>query len=280
MIKYEWDVFRSTVMFLTRIPVGSDLPHDPILLEKTPRYFPIVGMIVGAIHILVFLVSYFLWNSTYLSLGLAMVSTIFATGAFHEDGFADACDGFGGGWTKEKIIEIMKDSRLGTFGTVGLFGMLAIKFLSISTIPQDFSTCLIDENTFYNHFSLMAFTILCGHGISRLMAVSAIQTGTYATDNPGSKSKPLASVPLSKRAFGFAILTAFLPLFLFFPWYCWFALLPMWIGRTLMLRFFNKWIGGYTGDCLGAIQQVTEVLFYLSVSALLKFSSLFYNISF
>jgi adenosylcobinamide-GDP ribazoletransferase len=269
---FEWNVFRSTVMFLTRIPVGNDLPHDPILLQHTPRYFPLVGYMVGFIHVIIWLLAYALWDHNNLAILLAMLATIWATGAFHEDGFADVCDAFGGGWTKEQIMTIMKDSRLGTYGTVGLIGMLATKFLALCQIPHDFSSLSIHENTFYGRFGLLIAAVLCGHAISRCMAVLVIQTGNYATDNTGSKSKPLASVPMSKGALLFTVCTAFLPFLFLFPAACWMAIFPVMLSTWLFYRFFKKWIGGYTGDCLGSIQQMAEVVFYLSIGLLLKWN--------
>lgn len=271
-MKKEWDIFRSTVMFLTRIPVGKGFPHDEQMLAQTPKYFPIVGLIVGLVHLGVWFAAYALWNNAGIATLFAMLGSIWATGAFHEDGFADVCDGFGGGWTKEQIITIMKDSRLGTFGTVGLVGMLATKFLALNQIPQDFSTCLLLENTFLGRFGLMIATVLAGHGLSRLMPVLIIQTGQYAVDNTGSKTKPLASTAISTDGFAFACVTGLLVLVVCFPWYCWLALLPMLAAIWMLYRFFFKWIQGYTGDCLGAIQQVSEVIFYLSIAILWKWN--------
>lgn len=266
MLKFEWNVFRSTLMFLTRIPVGKDLPHDAVLLQHTPRYFALVGYLVGLIHMAVWLAAYHLWHSVWLATALAMVATIFTTGAFHEDGFADVCDGFGGGWTREKILEIMKDSRLGTFGTVGLLGILAVKLIGLTNLPNDVNGYPIYENSFWGRFGLLISTVVCGHGISRFMAVATIQYGRYAPDHAGSKSKPLASAPMRPLAFWLTAATALLPFLVLFSVSTWLALVPVAIARWWMYRFFHKWIQGYTGDCLGAIQQVTEVVFYLSVA--------------
>jgi adenosylcobinamide-GDP ribazoletransferase len=160
----------------------------------------------------------------------------------------------------------MKDSRLGTYGMVGLLCILAVKLLGLSAIPNDFTTCLLHQNTFWGRFGFLISTVVCGHGISRFMAVLTIQYGRYAPDHAGSKSKPLASAPLRPLAFWLTAATALLPFLFIFSVSTWLALIPVAIARWWMYRFFYKWIQGYTGDCLGAIQQVTEVVFYLSVA--------------
>src|ERR1700694_2498817 len=122
-------------MFLTRIRVPGNIDHSPEYLQKAPRYFPVIGWIVGAVCSLAFLLV-----SRYISADLgilaSMIAGVFITGAFHEDGFADVCDGFGGGWTKEKILLIMKDSRIGAFGAIGLLAIWSSKFLLLKELPQ------------------------------------------------------------------------------------------------------------------------------------------------
>src|SRR5882762_8589221 len=107
-MKKEWKIFLTAIMFLTRISVPHNIDHSPEYLQKAPKYFPLIGWIVGGICSLVFLVL-----SRYISLDTgilgSMIAGIFTTGALHEDGFADVCDGFGGGWTRDKILSIMKD---------------------------------------------------------------------------------------------------------------------------------------------------------------------------
>ena len=115
-------------MFLTRIRVPKNIDHSPEYLQQAPRYFPVVGWIVGALSALVFLI-FSRYISTDIGILAAMITGILVTGAFHEDGFADVCDGFGGGWTREKILLIMKDSRIGAYGAIGLIAILGSKFL-------------------------------------------------------------------------------------------------------------------------------------------------------
>jgi len=248
-IAKETTLFLTALMFYTRIPLpkGLSIAYSEDILNKSTKYFPIVGWLIGGIGA----ASYFLFELIFnhqLGILLSMATTILATGAFHEDGFADICDGFGGGWNKEKILEIMKDSRLGTYGTIGLVAMLAIKYLSLSfNLPENIPLILI-----------------CGHSISRLTATSMIVISRYSRTDATSKVKPIGK-KLFISEYLFAVILGFLP-FLLLESYVFLTFAIISIGILLYFRwYFEKWIDGYTGDCLGAIQQVTEVCFYLFV---------------
>lgn len=212
-----------------------------------------VGIIVGLISAL----AYWLFQLAFpieIALIFSMIASILTTGAFHEDGFADVCDGFGGGWTKEKILLIMKDSRLGTFGVIGIGLILLLKWSTLKYFPLN--TLLV--------------TLISGHAISRLNAVSLIFTDQYARDDDTGKSKPLAT-KMSTGELIFAIIVGLAPLALFANVYVLLTLLPLLFIRWYFSGYFKKWIGGYTGDCLGAVQQVSEIVFYLSLLLIFKY---------
>ncbi len=105
MIRREIQIFFAALMFFTRIPCPTWVKHSQETLNKASRYFPLIGWIVGAIGASVFWISSLLFPPV-LAVLLSMIATILLTGAFHEDGFADVCDGFGGGWTQEEILRI------------------------------------------------------------------------------------------------------------------------------------------------------------------------------
>jgi adenosylcobinamide-GDP ribazoletransferase len=249
-------------MFLTRLPVPRFTDHSPEYLQQSSRYLPLVGWIVGGISALVFLVF-----NKYMSEDIALLASIIAgvltTGAFHEDGFADVCDGFGGGWTKEKILLIMKDSRLGTFGVIGLISILSAKFLLLKELPKftpDLQHPSINIFLNYKNFLLL---IIAAHAVSRLMPVFVIRFFDYATDPDTSKVKPQVSQRPSVGSLIIAMVCAGVP-FIFLNWYFLLAIVPVALVARQLAVYFRKWIGGYTGDCLGAIQQVGETAFYLS----------------
>ncbi len=252
-MKKQLHIFLTALMFFTRIPCPKWVDHAPEILNKSTRYFSLVGIIVGSISAATYLLAATVF-SVEISIALSMIASFLTTGAFHEDGFADVCDGFGGGWTKDKILLIMKDSRLGTFGTVGLISILALKFMSLTTMAPEY----------------LALTIISGHSISRFIATTLIFTHPYVTDDQNSKSKPAAN----QMSLNSLVLNAFfglLPLVFFKNYLVFVVLIPLFIGKWWLSRFFKKWIGGQTGDCAGALQQVSEVVFYLSLLVLWTF---------
>jgi len=257
-MRRQIDIFLTALMFFTRIPVPKRISHDAQLLQKSACYFPWVGWIVGLIAAGIYIACRRIFP-VHISVLISMLASVFTTGAFHEDGFADVCDAFGGGWTKEKILLIMKDSRLGTYGVIGLFFMLGMKFL------------LMYQLLSLLNYRLTIWTIICAHSLSRLAAVTIIQQYKYVTDDTTSKSKPLANRKLIFSEFAFATIGGLLP-FLFLPNLFLFSIILVVAGRLYLGYYFNKWIGGYTGDCLGATQQVCEVLFYLAIIVLWKFT--------
>jgi adenosylcobinamide-GDP ribazoletransferase len=259
-MRREIRVFFTAIMFLTRLPVPRWTDHSPEYLREAPRYFPAVGWIVGGFSGLAYwLFAHFI--SVDIGVAASMITGMLVTGCFHEDGFADVCDGMGGGWTKEKILMIMKDSRIGAYGAIGLISILGTKFLLLKAIP----------------FFIPA--VVTAHSVSRLMPVLVMKAGVYAADPDQSKARPLAGASISGTTLIVAIVVSVAP----------FLLLPVFppIGRALayflivllsalavtykMYRWFFKWIGGYTGDCLGAIQQVTEITVYLGCILLWRY---------
>lgn len=264
-MKKELHIFFTCLMFYTRIPCPKNITHHPDYLNKATRYFPFIGWIVGSISFLSFYVfSFFL--SIEASVILAIIVSVLTTGAFHEDGFADVCDGFGGGWTKEKILTIMKDSAIGAYGAIGLALLFLLKFQLLSESISIFKT----NNSDFPFFILLLF--VSTHALSRLSAVSIIFTHEYSREDASSKSKPIAQQYTWKEVFG-AFFFGLIPLIVLSYFYHLFILIliPVFLTRYFLARYFQKWIDGYTGDCLGATQQVCEVIFYLSILILWKF---------
>jgi adenosylcobinamide-GDP ribazoletransferase len=240
-------IFLTALMFYTRIPVKRDIDYSPENLNKATRFFPLIGLIVGGIGALVFWGASFVLP-TVVAVILSTAATIYTTGAFHEDGFADFCDGFGGGYTKERIISIMKDSRIGTYGAAGLLLMLLTKIFTLFSIDA----------------KQIPLVIVAAHGLSRVLPVLVIFTTRYVRDDETSKIKPIGkkgSVAdlISAILFGSAML-------LFFPWIYATTIVPALLLITFVFRkYIIRKIGGYTGDCLGALQQICELCVYLSI---------------
>jgi adenosylcobinamide-GDP ribazoletransferase len=238
-------------MFFTRIPVPHTLPYSEAYLNQSSRYFPLVGTVVGLAAGAVCWLSALVLPPPVAVL-LSMGCSIILTGGFHEDGLADACDGFGGGWTKERILEIMKDSRIGAFGAMGVIIGLLLKYTCLSALP----------------LRVIPLVLVAGHSLSRWVAVSFLYSHEYVREE--GKAKPLAS-QLSWDALLFAGFWGVLPLLFFGHLWGFLLILPLFVVKWALGLYFRRWIGGYTGDCLGAAQQVLEIVFYLGFLVLWKY---------
>ena len=255
-MKNEIRVFFTALMFYTRIPCPSWIDHSDDYINRATRYFPLIGWIVGGVSASMIYILHFVFPVS-ISIIFSLVTSILITGAFHEDGFADVCDGFGGGWTREKILDIMKDSRVGAYGVVGLIVLFALKIFT-----------LIELMNFDVWFCLKASIL--AHVISRFSAVTMIFTQEYAREDATSKIKPIAK-KLSMTNLTISAVWL-IPAFLLFQNYLLLlVIIPVYLMKIYLARYFTKWIGGYTGDCLGATQQVTEVITLLFCLGICKY---------
>ncbi len=248
-LRREAEYFFGAVRFFTRLPVPAWVGHSVEALNRSARYFPAVGLLVGSIGALVYLGAALLWPQAVAVL-LAMAATIYATGAFHEDGLSDTVDGLGGGWEKLRILEIMKDSRVGSYGVVAIVLALLGKFTLLLATPVD----------------LLPGVLLAGHAVSRLASTTLLYTLDYVREDLLAKAKPLAT-RLSAGEMLLATLSALAPLLLLPPLKALTACLLAALATLWLAGLFRRWLGGYTGDCLGATQQVSEIAFYLGILA-------------
>lgn len=247
-------LFFTALQFFTRIPIPGWVGFAPAWLNHCTRYYPLVGLLVGLVAAAVHVVAMQWWPAIVAVL-LSTAATVYLTGAFHEDGFADVCDGFGGGMSRERVFEIMKDSRIGAYGTVGILLLLAVKCASLASLPGALA---------------VATALAVGHTVSRLCSAALIWRMDYAKEE--GKAKPLGH-RMSGGEFAIAAATGLGAMLVpgVLGWLSWDALLlgailavlaAWWLGRL-----FRRRVGGYTGDCLGAAQQLSEVCFYLGVLA-------------
>lgn len=239
-------LFLLALSFYTRLPHPQTLDYKQ--LPQAAVYLPLIGWLVGGFCALVFYLADLLWPQTTAVI-LSLIAGILLTGALHEDGFADVCDGFGGGMSKQRIMEIMKDSHIGVYGLLGLLLILLLKISVLGSMPAD----------------AVPLALLAGHSISRLSPLLLMQRYEYARENV-SKASGAVYKP-NFRELVFATVIALLPLALL-PALCVLAIIPVLFAALLLGHYFYRRIDGYTGDCLGASQQIAETIFYLSVSAL------------
>lgn len=237
--------------FLTRLPIPRLREFDAAWISRSARYFPLVGEVVGAVCALVFLGASQLWSSAVAAL-LAVTAGVLVTGGFHEDGLADTADGLGGGQHPARRMEIMKDSRVGTFGVLALGLTLALKVAALAGLGP----------------MIGALALLAAHGAARGASVLAMRLLPYVGDHAGGKWKP-APTGLGVGEVLTALLLAAWPLALLTPAA---AAAGVSLGAILALApalAARRLIGGQTGDVLGAIEQMFELGFLLGVAAII-----------
>ncbi len=240
----QWQLFCLALAFFSRIPVPASTPYSPELLNQSSRYLSLVGLLLGALQALVLLLAAQLLPFSIAVL-LSLISGLVLTGAFHEDGLADTADGLGGGLSLDRKLEIMKDSRVGTYGLVALFSVFLIKWQSLFALDTQAVWALV----------LVA-------GLSRATAVSLTFVLPYQQLDVVSKSKPIAT-SLQKRAL-LSIWLFVLPLLYFVPLPLALSLLAtLALSFSLLYFYYRSQLQGYTGDLLGAAQQMSELSCYL-----------------
>ena len=256
--------YLLALQYFTRIPVTGPLAqwadYSPERLRASAAHFPGVGVLVGfcAAGVAAGLL-HVLKPTALASLVAAVVSTlatVLLTGALHEDGLADVADGLGGSPDRERALEIMKDSRVGAFGVLALVLALLSKVSLLALIG--------DADT-----SALGVALVLAHVVSRTWPLLLIRWLPHVGDTALSKSKPLADrISRASLAAGFTWLLLALtlaawargPVFLFLP------MVASLIALLALKRLFRRRLGGFTGDCLGATQQVCEIAFYLGLA--------------
>jgi len=256
--------FLLAIQFFTRIPVTGRLAQwvgfSPAMLRASAAHFPGVGWVVGGLTAAVF------WAlmrtlpeaaaSPWVAAVFSTAFSVWITGAFHEDGLADTADGLGGAVGRERALEIMKDSRIGSYGAAALVLALLGKTALLALLAQ------------VGGALVAALGLFAAHVTSRLMPLWIIRTLPHVGDTPRSKSKPLAEsignaglfVGLLWWALAMALVVCQQPAL---PWLA--GVLGALLGLAGMWRLLRRRLQGFTGDGLGATQQVCEMLFYLGL---------------
>src|SRR5579863_105905 len=256
-------LFLVATQFLTRVPVPAASDFQASCLGESLRYFPLVGGLVGLVNVAVWWLSS-RWFPRAVAVGLMLCASLLLTGGFHEDGLADTCDGLGAGGTRERTLAIMKDSRIGALGAMGLLMLLGLKWSTLVALPT----------------AAFGLIVVAAHVVSRWCAMGLIWALQYARAEGAGKSREFdggltgaqwllsgvigmttVAIPMiwqgvamrnaiaaaAVAGFGAAAITAFVAAV-----YC------------------KQRIGGYTGDCLGAVQQASELMFLLGALAILR----------
>ena len=244
--------FLLALQFLTRLPVGGPEDYSPERLRRSPAFYPAVGAAIGVV-------------AGVLAWGLALVfppvvavilstlAGLLITGGLHEDGLADLCDGLGSGQSRDRALEIMRDSRLGTHGVLALLMVLGGKVAVLAALPV---------------WALPA-VLIAGHSACRASMLVVMATSDYVrAEGAGSGVSGRMTGPLLHVAV-LTTVAALLPLLVLAPLALLGGVLGLVFAHAALRQRFEARLGGYTGDCLGATQQLSEIGLYLGVLALI-----------
>lgn len=256
--------FLLALQFFTRIPITGRLAawvgFSPAMLNRASGHFPGVGWVVGAAGALVLWLAGRHWGASPLGALLAALlctaTTAWLTGAFHEDGLADTGDGLGGSVTRERALAIMKDSRIGSYGAVTLALVLLMKLTLLALLVQQGA-------------GRAAQAMLAAHVLSRLAPLFLMRGLPYVSEAANAKSKPLAEA-VSNASLAAGILWSIPAAGLM--WHAQgtmatIAAMGAWLLMLLaVLRLLQRRLQGFTGDTMGALQQLCELALYLGLA--------------
>ena len=258
---HELRLFFVAWQFLTRLPVPGWVGHEPAWLNRSVRYFPLVGMLVGTAGAAMAWCAQLVWPPA-VAATLGVGTTLWLTAAFHEDGLADTFDALLGAAPRDKALEIMKDSRIGSYGAaVLMLGLLLRVLLLAELLARD---------------PLLALAAcVAAHTAGRAAAVALMALLPYAGDEAHAKAKPLArEVRRADAAWAVGSAAALLALAAL-------AALPgpaavgtfssaagaLLVLVALLRHWLQRRLGGYTGDTLGTAEQLGEMAVLLAFSA-------------
>lgn len=256
-LRHELRLVGVALQFLTRVPLRF-VRFDPQWLHDCARHFPLVGAGVGAFGALVLWAALGVWPAP-VAVVASMAATVWLTGGFHEDGLADTCDGLGGAVSRERALEIMKDSRLGSYGALGLGLTLAGKAAALLALAAAQPAVPL------------AAALVLAHGLSRAATVGLLVALPYGGDAAHAKAKPLAQRVGAGGlvvALGWALVLAAGAVAAGWPVSRVVAAAAAAGAVTLLCgRWLRRRLGGYTGDTLGATQQWSELAMLLALAA-------------
>lgn len=238
----------AAFIFFTRLPLWKLAEVPAEYFKRVVSGWAFVGWLTAGLMVAV-LYAASLVMPVAVALTLAMATRLMLTGCLHEDGLADFFDGFGGGTTREQTLSIMKDSHIGSYGVIGLVFYFGLYFASLISLPTELAGC----------------AILAGDPFSKGLAGMVINRLPYARKEAEAKNKTVYS-RMTTKEYLFSIACMLIPLCrLPKPVYLLAVLLPVAVFLSLT-SFLRRRIGGYTGDCCGALFLLSELSFYLAIT--------------
>jgi adenosylcobinamide-GDP ribazoletransferase len=240
------DELRASLEFLTRLPLGRALPMSGAEIGRAAWAFPIAGLLIGLLAAIVYALAHRAGMPSWVAGTLAIAATLIATGCLHEDGLADTMDGFGGGDTTERKLEIMRDSRIGTYGVSALMLSILLRAAALASIAGP---------------GRVMFALLAAHAAAR----AAMPMLMYLL--PPARRDGLsfaAGRPPRDRVITAAVLGIVILLLCLGLWHGLAALIVLAAVIVLMTWLSGNQIGGQTGDVLGAVEQIGEIVILLA----------------
>ncbi len=259
----ELRLLLTALQFFSRVPVPAWVGWSAEQAAASVRYLPAVGWLVGAVLGAVLVLALHFWSAP-VAVGLAMWASLWLTGAFHEDGFADCCDALGGHHPPERALEIMKDPRVGSYAVVGLLLLLGLK----AALWLD-----VLEQAGPGAWALLLAVAISSQSVSRLAPLILLNRLDYVRPaGSASKSQAVAGQRLGLGALAFGALLALEPAagLALLGWPALnlaAAVLAALAVALLAVPWLRRRLGGQVGDALGATQQVAEIAFLLGLSA-------------
>jgi adenosylcobinamide-GDP ribazoletransferase len=239
----SWHDLLAAFAFLTRLPTPR-YSHDALTLARASKFFPLVGLVltIPAYAVYLLLSGH---AATPVRCVLVLCLLIFMTGGLHEDGLADVADGFGGGWTRDRALEIMRDSRIGTYGALALILSVMVRFVLLTSLnPERFWPYLASAQILCRWSTLPLSFLLPAARRAEGKGASIAQKVSRPSFVFGTILMVVLCVPLLKLDFWAPLLSSIVVVF-------------------LSASYYRHRIGGLTGDCFGATNQLVEIAIYL-----------------
>lgn len=240
----------AALIFFTRLPFWRLAEVPASYFKNVVSFWALTGWLTAGLSVIMLYATSLILPFNVAIL-IAIITRLMVTGCLHEDGLADFFDGFGGGTSRDKILSIMKDSHIGSYGVISLIGYFGLVYILLSNLPLELAGC----------------AILAGDPYSKGVAGMVINRLPYARKEEESKSKTIYS-RMTTKEYIVTLIGGLLPLY----WlpkaeYLFASILPL-ITWYMLTSYMKKKIQGYTGDCCGATFLLCEISFYLGIAAI------------
>lgn len=241
--------FLIALQFMTRLPVKAELDYSEDRFARSARFYPAVGLVVGGITGVVYYLTWLFLPENVASI-IAVLTAVALTAGLHEDGLADAADGLIGGRDRDHALDIMRDHQVGVYGALALIFAVGLQWAVLFDWPN---------------WSVI-WALIAGHALSRHAIAEVIGRYDYARPDPAKFARPSLGGEDLTYARLWALSTLVGAVFLLGFWSTLTGLVFAGLLGSGLAQVVQRKLGGYTGDCLGAVQQVTLIGFLLGAS--------------